>query len=61
MGRDQTEERACMVCPNCSLPTSPHTWTPQRWQLQQWDVMKIKKNWQREALLSCSFYLVAPF
>lgn len=46
--------------PKLLLPVSPRTWTPRRWQLQQHDAMKMKM-WQREALLNCSFYLVAPF
>lgn len=40
-------------------PYTSSTWTLQR-QLQQQDLMKIKMC-QREALLSWSFYLVAPF
>lgn len=39
---------------------SSSIWTLQRWQLQQQDLVEIK-TWHREALMSCSFYLVAHF
>lgn len=47
--------------PELLLLTPPHassTWTPRRRQLQQQNLTKIK-TWQKKALLSCSFYLVA--